>query len=80
MKRRHPSLASTVAAATLALLAGGAGDARAQAASFTLSSPDLPGNVIPATFVLNGFGCTGANASPALAWSNERRQIGRAHV
>jgi len=70
MKRRRPSLASTVAAATLTLLAVGAGNARAQAASFALSSPDLPGNVIPSTFVLNGFGCTGANASPALVWSN----------
>jgi len=41
----------------------------AQAAPFTLSSPDLAGGVFPNLHVLNGFGCQGGNVSPALAWS-----------
>jgi Raf kinase inhibitor-like YbhB/YbcL family protein len=41
----------------------------AQAAPFTLSSPDLAGGVFPNSHVLNGFGCNGGNVSPALAWS-----------
>ena len=37
----------------------------------TLSSPDLaPGKTIAAAQVFNGFGCSGANISPALSWSN----------
>lgn len=41
----------------------------AQAAPFTLSSPDLAGGSFPNLHVLNGFGCLGGNVSPALAWS-----------
>jgi len=42
----------------------------AQAAEFRLTSPDVAeGAVIAERFVLNGFGCTGSNMSPALAWS-----------
>jgi Raf kinase inhibitor-like YbhB/YbcL family protein len=37
---------------------------------FTLSSPDLTGNTFATKFILNGFGCTGQNVSPALVWSN----------
>ncbi len=50
----------------LALLAG------TQAASaFELSSPDLQaGKQIPQEFAFKGFGCTGANVSPAFTWSN----------
>jgi Raf kinase inhibitor-like YbhB/YbcL family protein len=47
--------------------------ARAQAPVFTLSSPDLAGGTFTDKFVLNGFGCTGQNVSPALAWSNAPR-------
>src|SRR6476646_1399183 len=65
MKLTHAPLA-----AALALFATGVDEAQAQAAPFTLSSPDLPGNVFPVKFILNGFGCTGANTSPALVWSN----------
>ena len=45
-------------------------DADAQTPKFTLSSPDLPTGTFPTQFILNGFGCTGGNISPALAWSN----------
>jgi Raf kinase inhibitor-like YbhB/YbcL family protein len=44
--------------------------ALAQAAGFTLSSPDIkPGSSIGSTHVFNGFGCSGENKSPALKWS-----------
>ena len=66
-----PSLLSqAVAAAAFALAAAGGPAAHAQNAGFVLSSPDLPGNVIPAKFILNGFGCSGGNVSPALVWHN----------
>lgn len=39
-------------------------------AEMALTSPDLAdGGVLPAEQVLSGFGCTGANLSPALNWS-----------
>jgi Raf kinase inhibitor-like YbhB/YbcL family protein len=37
---------------------------------FTLSSPDLASGSFDNMYVLNGFGCTGGNVSPALEWSN----------
>jgi Raf kinase inhibitor-like YbhB/YbcL family protein len=44
--------------------------AAAQAADFTLSSPDVAANsTIASTQVLNGMGCTGGNISPRLEWS-----------
>jgi Raf kinase inhibitor-like YbhB/YbcL family protein len=53
---------------------GGCGNtvrsADAAAPTFTLSSPDLAGSTFANKFVLNGFGCTGENVSPALVWSN----------
>src|SRR5207342_1735754 len=70
MKSTLSPLAAVLATASFALVGAGVDDAQAQAASFTLSSPDLPGNAFPAKFILNGFGCTGANTSPALVWSN----------
>src|SRR4029077_5039314 len=70
MKFTPSHLAAVLAAASFALVGTGADPAQAQAASFTLSSPDLPGNAFPVKFILNGFGCTGANTSPALVWSN----------
>ncbi|HEV7576245.1 MAG TPA: YbhB/YbcL family Raf kinase inhibitor-like protein, partial [Caldimonas sp.] len=70
MKHKQSAPVIALAAATFALLAASGEDVRAQAAAFTLSSPDLPGNVIPTKFILNGFGCTGANVSPALVWGN----------
>ena len=51
-----------------AALLGGA--ALAQAAGFTLASPDIkPGSTLANTYVFNGFGCSGENKSPALKWS-----------
>ena len=39
--------------------------------AFTLTSPDIAnGKKIAAAQVFNGFGCSGNNVSPALAWSN----------
>ena len=50
------------------VLAGGA--TLAQAAGFTLSSPDIKaGAMMDKKFEFNGFGCAGENKSPALKWS-----------
>ncbi len=39
-------------------------------AELTLTSPDFAdGGTLPEAQVLNGFGCSGANISPALAWT-----------
>lgn len=48
--------------------ASGASPSQAQA--FTLTSPDLASGTFDTKFILNGFGCTGQNISPALEWSN----------
>ena len=48
---------------------GAAPAARAQG-PFAVTSPDLPSATgVPAAHVFDGFGCTGANRSPALRWS-----------
>jgi Raf kinase inhibitor-like YbhB/YbcL family protein len=40
-------------------------------AAFTLESTTVaPGKPLPSAHVLNGFGCTGKNRSPELAWYN----------
>ena len=44
--------------------------AQAQSAPFTLSSPDLASGTFDNKYILNGFGCTGGNVSPALEWRN----------
>jgi Raf kinase inhibitor-like YbhB/YbcL family protein len=49
---------------------GGGIDANAQVPVFTLSSPDLASGTFATQFILNGFGCTGGNTSPAVVWSN----------
>ena len=41
----------------------------AMAQTFTLSSPDIGGQATDQQ-VFNGFGCSGANVSPALTWTN----------
>jgi Raf kinase inhibitor-like YbhB/YbcL family protein len=64
---------AAVLSATLCLsaaLSGCGGDAQAQSPAFTLSSPDLAAGSFPVRHTLNGFGCTGGNVSPELAWSN----------
>lgn len=48
----------------------GCNRSEAQVPVFTLSSPDLAGNTFTTKYILNGFGCTGENVSPALVWSN----------
>jgi Raf kinase inhibitor-like YbhB/YbcL family protein len=43
----------------------------ASAADFSVSSPTIqPGGRLNEIHVFNGFGCTGPNISPALAWKN----------
>ena len=43
----------------------------ANAATFELSSPNIkPGSTLTEAYVFNGFGCSGKNTSPALAWKN----------
>lgn len=43
---------------------------RASRLQFRLASPDIrPGGAISMEQVFNGFGCSGKNLSPALAWS-----------
>ena len=49
---------------------GTTANAKTPPTTFTLSSPDLVGGTFSKKFVLNGFGCTGQNVSPALKWSN----------
>ena len=45
--------------------------ASSHAADFQLTSPSLsPDSTLPDKHVLNGFGCQGANVSPALNWEN----------
>jgi Raf kinase inhibitor-like YbhB/YbcL family protein len=55
----------------LALAAGLALPLLANAAGFTLESPDVgPKAPIANQHVFKGFGCEGENISPALAWKN----------
>ncbi|GLS18885.1 phosphatidylethanolamine-binding protein YbcL [Labrys miyagiensis] len=57
--------------ATLPLACGALAQAAyAGAATFTVSSPDLSSGRFDKKFILNGFGCTGSNVSPAIEWSN----------
>jgi Raf kinase inhibitor-like YbhB/YbcL family protein len=57
-------LAAVIMSASPAAQADGGG-------KFTLTSADVTaGKTIAAAQVFNGFGCSGGNISPALAWSN----------
>jgi Raf kinase inhibitor-like YbhB/YbcL family protein len=59
---------SAIRAGTFAASIAAAGMAHAQ--SMTLTSPDIKeGGTIANEQVFKGFGCTGANISPALNWS-----------
>jgi len=52
-----------------AIAAAGAAVATAPTLAFELTSADFAaGEPIPETFAFDGFGCTGDNVSPALAW------------
>jgi Raf kinase inhibitor-like YbhB/YbcL family protein len=56
--------------ATLALFAAASALAAHAQPKFTLTSPTLKdGGTIGMDHVFNGFGCSGKNVSPALAWS-----------
>lgn len=58
-------------ASLAAVIMAAAPDAQAGGGQFTLTSPDIAaGKSIATAQVFNGFGCTGGNISPALAWSN----------
>jgi Raf kinase inhibitor-like YbhB/YbcL family protein len=61
-------LSAVFAGAVMAI--GTAPAPRAADAAFTLTSPDLASGKFDNKFILNGFGCTGGNVSPALEWSN----------
>ncbi len=67
-RRPFPYTSRLVAVVAL----GGLGlfNAGAQTVPFTLSSPDLATGSFDNKYVLNGFGCSGGNVSPALEWSN----------
>jgi Raf kinase inhibitor-like YbhB/YbcL family protein len=70
MTHKHSLVAAALVAAAFALSAADSRVARAQAAAFTLSSPDLAGQTFANKYILGAFGCAGANVSPALVWSN----------
>jgi Raf kinase inhibitor-like YbhB/YbcL family protein len=70
MKYAILAVSAVLAVSSVTLGGRGGNNAQAQTPVFTLSSPDLAGGTIDAKFILNGFGCSGQNISPALEWSN----------
>jgi Raf kinase inhibitor-like YbhB/YbcL family protein len=60
---------SVAVAGGIAALSGCWTDADSQTPVFTVSSPDLAGGTFAPQYVLNGFGCSGQNISPAIVWS-----------
>jgi Raf kinase inhibitor-like YbhB/YbcL family protein len=67
---KYRILALSVVLAVSAASISGCSSSDAQTPVFTLSSPDLASGTFAAKYILNGFGCTGENISPALQWSN----------
>ena len=67
---KYRILVLSVALAVSAAFISGCSSSDAQTPVFTLSSPDLASGKFDTKFILNGFGCTGGNISPALQWSN----------
>jgi len=67
---KYGILALSVAFAVSAVSISGCNNSDAQTPVFTLSSPDLASGTFATKHILNGFGCTGGNISPALQWSN----------
>ena len=70
LKKRPSSKTARLVAALAMSSLGLITTAHAQSAAFTLSSPDLASGSFDNKFILNGFGCTGGNVSPALEWRN----------
>jgi Raf kinase inhibitor-like YbhB/YbcL family protein len=68
MKCRTLALSAVLAVSAASI--SGCSKSDAQTPVFTLSSPDLASGTFDNKFILNGFGCTGGNISPALQWSN----------
>ena len=66
---RLAALATAITATVLTQTSCG-GSAQAQQTVFTLTSADLVSGTFDNKFVLNGFGCSGNNISPALSWTN----------
>lgn len=66
--RRLAAAAAVAALVSLGSVSGA--EVYAGEPKFTLSSPDLASGTFDSKFILNGFGCTGSNVSPALRWSN----------
>jgi Raf kinase inhibitor-like YbhB/YbcL family protein len=69
MKYRLCALTALLVVAAASISGCGGSDAQAQTPVFTLSSTDLVSGTFANKFILNGFGCTGGNVSPALQWS-----------
>lgn len=67
---KYRILVLSVVLAVSAASISGCSSSDAQTPVFTMSSPDLTGGTFAAKHILNGFGCTGGNVSPALQWSN----------
>ena len=70
MKHAFLALSAALAMSVTALSGCGGGDVQAQAIPFVLTSADLTSGTFDNKFILNGFGCTGGNLSPALVWRN----------
>jgi Raf kinase inhibitor-like YbhB/YbcL family protein len=71
MRSTDMKTAMTVIGAAVAFLALLSPVPARSAQAFQIQSDDIAaGQAIPQRFAFNGFGCTGQNLSPALAWSN----------
>jgi Raf kinase inhibitor-like YbhB/YbcL family protein len=70
LKKRPAGKAARLIAALAVSSLGLITSVHAQSTAFTLSSPDLVSGSFDNKFILNGFGCTGGNVSPALEWRN----------
>jgi Raf kinase inhibitor-like YbhB/YbcL family protein len=69
MRFAHSLGAVALAVSALTLSGCASTGATSQPAGFTLSSPDLASGTFATQYILNGFGCSGGNVSPALTWS-----------
>jgi Raf kinase inhibitor-like YbhB/YbcL family protein len=69
---RKPFLSLVVSSVVITgcVVIASCGGGNAQAPVFTLTSPDLASGTFASQYILNGFGCTGGNISPALNWSS----------